>query len=145
MYVILKLEINGPFCTEYCNDLLHTTLLSWIFKHKFVLFLKIRTEVVCIVMRDKDARAGIALKLIYKAGNAKYYHPTHNFYNLLLSILSKICFKEIFVYPPFEYIDRGIWAIASPKTQRSRQQKAPMLQSAVGIKFKLSIRLVKML
>ena len=32
------------------------------FKHKFVLFLKIRTEVVCIVMRDRDARAGIALK-----------------------------------------------------------------------------------
>ena len=54
------------------------------FKHKFVLFLKIRTEVVCIVMRDRDARAGIALKLIFKAGNAKYYHPTHNFYNLLL-------------------------------------------------------------
>ena len=96
------------------NDLLHTTLRSWIFKHKFVLFLKIRTEVVCIVMRDKDARAGIALKLIYKAGNAKYYHPTHKFYNVLLSILSKICFKEIFEYPPFKYIDRGLGQSQSP-------------------------------
>ena len=31
-------------------------------------------------MRDIDARAGNAPKLIFKAGNAKYYIPTHNFY-----------------------------------------------------------------
>jgi len=45
------------------------------FKQKIVLCLKIRTEVVCIVMGDEDARAEIALKLILKAGNAKYFIP----------------------------------------------------------------------
>merc|ERR1719367_2411831 len=86
-------------------------------------------------MRDRDARAGIALKFIYKAGNAKYYHPTHNFYSSLFSILSKNCFKELFVYPPFEYIDRGIWAIASPKAndQGNRKPQSYRVQSASSL------------
>jgi len=46
-----------------------------VFKQKIVLCLKIRTEVVCIVMGDEDARAEIALKLILKAGNAKHFIP----------------------------------------------------------------------
>ena len=63
---------NGPFCIQ-----LHITYNSSfvVFKQKIVLCLKIRTEVVCIVMGDEDARAEIALKLILKAGNAKHFIP----------------------------------------------------------------------
>ena len=95
IFNVCNIKVINQWTIFVLNDSLHTTLRSWILKHKFVLFLKIRTEVVCIVMRDRDARAGIALRFIYKAGNAKYYHPTHNFYNSLLDILSKNCFKEL--------------------------------------------------
>jgi len=67
------------------------------FKQKIVLCLKIRTEVVCIVMGDEDARAEIALKLILKAGNAKYFIPpliSMSIYNFIWIYEAKSALKK---------------------------------------------------